>query len=235
MRFGDCWVAVVSARRAANVAPMTRLLDTVPATWYVAAGDAGGYRDAGAAAVVESGGLAESRNRALDDAWAAGLACVQVSDDLQRLAWYDGKHRSPLRFAGALAALAAALNSTGARLAGAAPTANAYFWREPVSTGLFIVGDLVMVRPCGLHYDPLLLVKEDYDYTLQHLRRYGVAARVNGLLAQFRHRTNAGGAVAYRQPAAEQETIGYLRGKWGDVIRPHPRRRDEITIRWRPR
>jgi hypothetical protein len=235
VRHGDWWVAVVSARRPRAVPAMAAQLGGVPATWYVAAGEAAAYRAAGAQAVTEGGPLAASRNAALDDAFAAGLGCVQVSDDLRRLTWTgDGQARLALTFAGAIGKLARGLDVAGAKLAGASPTDNLYFYRTPLSTRLFIVGDLVAVLPCPERYDPMLLVKEDYDYTLQHLAAYGRVARVNGVMAAFRHRSNAGGAVAYRTPALEEETIGYLRGKWGqDVVRPNPRRPGEVLLRWK--
>lgn len=235
MRHGDWWIAVISARRPRAVPEMTTQLGQVPATWYVAAGEAPAYTAAGAPHVVEGGPLVASRNRALDDAFAAGLGCVQVSDDLRRLTWTgDGQARRPLSFAGAIGKLAQGLNIAGASLAGASPTDNLYFYRAPLSTHLFIVGDLVAIRPCPERYDPMLLVKEDYDYTLQHLTAYGRVARVNGVMAAFRHRSNPGGAVAYRTPALEEETIGYLRGKWGqDVVKPNPRRPGEVLLRWK--
>jgi len=77
-------------------------------------------------------------------------------------------------------------------------------------------------------------LKEDYDYTLQHLRAYGQVARLNRIMPTFRHRSNAGGAVAYRTPDLEVQAIAYLRAKWGDCIRPNTRRPHEVLLRWKP-
>jgi hypothetical protein len=113
------------------------------------------------------------------------------------------------------------------------PTANTYFYRQAVSTHLFVVGDMILVSPTSLRFDEQLLLKEDYDYTCQHLNAYGAVARVNGVMAEFRHRSNPGGAVAYRSEALEAESIAYLRGKWGDWIRPNPRRPGEVLLKWK--
>ncbi len=235
MRHGDCWIAVISAGRPGNVHAMTGLLGEVPATWYVAdAAQQVEYAAAGARQVVAGGSLIEARNAALRDAWHRDLTCVQVSDDLRRLEWYNGAAKEPLTFADAAYRLDTGLTLQGAMLAGCSPTANAYFYRKPVSPNLFVVGDLIAVRPCWLWFDAELPLKEDYDYTLQHLRAYGQVARLNRIMPTFRHRSNAGGAVAYRTPDLEDQAIAYLRAKWGDCIRPNTRRPHEVLLRWKP-
>lgn len=231
------YLAIVSAGRPERVAPIQAL--TGPASWYVPAEEVPAYHGAGAARVVAAGALCPSRNRALHDAWAMGLSCVQVSDDLVRLRRVrlgaGGKpERASCTWGEAIAELVNTTHALDARLGGVACTDNllSYHAARPVSTSAFILGDLMYIRPCTLLFDERLSLKEDYDYTLQHLTRYGVAARANGILASFLHRTNHGGAVATRTAEREEEAIAYLRAKWGTCIRPHPTRAHEVLMRW---
>lgn len=235
------YLAVVSAGRPANVARMTALVG--PATWYIAAGEAPAYSAAGAPAVVESGPLCRSRNAALDDAFARDMPCVQASDDLRSVALArvgpDGKpYAEPCTFAAALALLLGGIGpGDRARFAGCAPTANAFYYRpgRDVSASSFIVGDLVAVAPCGLRYDAAAQLKEDYDYTLQHLAAFGAVYRRNDVLAAFAHRTNPGGAGPLRRPGRERRVVAYLKAKWPGCFRDNPRRRDEVLLTWPPR
>lgn len=230
-------IAVISHKRAKNVPKVSMALGNVH--WYVGAGEAEEYRAHGAEFVTESGGLCRSRNHAMEDAFAAGKYCVEFSDDIGKVkeAYLDGEKKRcrdiPIHIA--LDRVKKAMTDTGSYLGGVAPTANPFFWHpdKPVSTKNFIVGDFIMIKPCDLRFDEQLRLKEDYDYTLQHLQKYGSVARENGILAVFAHRTNAGGAVAYRTSKTEQEAIDYLKKKWPDNIRDNPRRPDEILMRWK--
>lgn len=236
----DVYTAIVSSGRAGNVPAMNRHTDGLvgPVVWYVGAGEAADYRYCGAAHVVEGGPLCEARNRALDDAQDKGMHCLQLSDDLRRVSVAHGNTRDqvePITLLDAVGSLAEALFEHDAHLAGAAPTANPYFSKLRVHRSAFIVGDMVLVRAgCPLRWDEQLPLKEDYDYTCQHLARYGVVARADYLLADFLHRRNKGGAVAYRTSALEQQAIARLQAKWPGVIVPNPRRQDEVLLRWRP-
>lgn len=231
-------VAIISSGRPANALTMeshTALWGAAP-TWYVGHGEAPDYRYAGASHVIEAGPLCVARNRALDD--ADGKHCLQLSDDLKRIGWANGKKAADVTavsLAEAATILTAAMDEHGAQLAGGAPTSNPFYSRPGVHRAGFIVGDMCLIRAgCPLRFDEQLMLKEDYDYTLQHLSTYGVVARVDQLLPVFAHRTNPGGAVAVRTPQLEDETIAYLMAKWPRHLRPNPRRPHEILLRWRP-
>lgn len=218
-----------------SVGNIRRVTKDFPATWYVGRGDARMYSLAGARTVVESGGLVDSRNAALNDAFKAKKVCVQLSDDLTGISLAKSKTSfEPLGFEAAVELMLKSLGETGAKMAGVAPTANAFYFdpNKPIRTNLFIVGDLIAVESNPLRFDPKLRLKEDYDYTLQHLKKYGQVARCDAILANFKHRTNHGGAVAYRTTDNEQAAIAYLKSKWGGAIVDNPRRPNEILMRW---
>ena len=81
----------------------------------------------------------------------------------------------------------------GAMLGGAHPTGNRIF-QQPPATGLsFIVGDFLVCRPeSDVRFDTALTLKEDYDFTAQHLRRHGAVCRLNRLEVEAEHYTNQG-------------------------------------------
>lgn len=225
-------VFVISAGRPATVAKMTELAG--PATWVVPAAELEAYRGAGAPAVLaDGGGLIAARNRALDMAFSQGHPCIQLSDDLGKLEEAQSpKDKRPMTLAAAVDLMRAATSAAGARLAGIAPVANAFYFNptRPFHTAAFILGDFLYVLPSEPRFDPALRLKEDYDFTLQHLRAHGAVARCNAVLGHFKHRTNKGGACAYRTAELEQAAIAYLKAKWPGNIKDNPRRPNEILL-----
>lgn len=236
-------VAVISARRPDAVAAMAPFLARVPSepTWYVDAASEAAYRSAGAASIVVAGdgSLVASRNAALDAAFAAGVPCVQLSDDLRSLRAIAARGGPPYAFDLDLAirALLDGLHESGAYLAGAAPTANPFYASPTLALRHFIVGDFMVVRPSPLRMDPRAELREDYDFTLQHLSRFGSVARLDWVLAEFAHRGNAGGAVSTRaeDPGRNAAVNAYLLAKWPGCLRPNPRRPGEVLLSWPPK
>ncbi len=231
------FLTVISHRRPGNVARMAALVGA--ATWIVGCGEAEEYRAAGARSVVECGGLCESRNLALEMAEDQGAVCIQVSDDLTKVqrAVRDATGLKVVAvdstFAEVVGMALDALESTGAHLAGAAPTSNPFYANvdRPIHTSAFIVGDFMVVRPdAGLRFDTSLMLKEDYDFTLSHITKLGSVARRDDVLLTFLHRNNPGGAVAVRTAELEQACIAHLKAKWPAFIRDNPRRPNEILL-----
>lgn len=230
-------VAVISSGRPMNVPAIEQRLTGLNPTWYVGELEGGEYRQCGAQRVVEAGGLIHARNWALDDAFEQGQTCVQLSDDLKALKRTDGEHQVEVDLPNALEDLEGLMleDQHQPKLLGLAPTANAFFFnpKKPLHHNAFVVGDFLMVQPSEPRFDPNLRLKEDYDFTAQHLERYGCALRVGYYLATFAHRTNRGGAVGYRTEELEQEAIAYLKTKWPDVITENKRRANEVLFKWK--
>ena len=89
---------------------------------------------------------------------------------------------------------------------------------------------MLFIKPNPLRFDTTMTLKEDYDYTLQHLAKYGNVFRYQKYLFEFEHYTNKGGAVQYRSTKEEHKNIRILIGKWGEKIRLNPKRKNEILI-----
>lgn len=232
--------AVISHARADNVERMQALVGEM--TWFVGEGEGVAYRKAGASDVVEGGTLCRSRNLALKMAGTLAVPCVQLSDDLTKVqVAVRGAKKVEARDASFVEVMGRVLDGmthTGAMLGGAAPTSNPFYANvdKPVHQGAFIVGDFIVVGAgCPLRFEEAMTLKEDYDYTLQHLMTYGTVARRDDVLMTFLHRKNAGGAVAVRTPELEQANIAFLKAKWPHFIADNPRRPNEILLKMKRR
>jgi hypothetical protein len=232
---GGIFLCIISHKRADNVKKMQEKVG--PATWIVGDGEADAYVTAGAAAAVEGGRLCPSRNKALDLAFALGVPCLQLSDDLGIM--YHANHgpKGPFRLKLKLtiqeyvAIIQKRLKKfPQIHLAGVNPTSNELNVKNEYKTLGFIIGDFTYCLPCDLRYDEALTLKEDYDFTLQHLKKFGGVLRNDDMIPSFKHYDNAGGAVDYRNGTREQQNIAYLRKKWGSLIKLHPKRANEITL-----
>lgn len=230
------YVAVISSGRPGAPRRMAEFLGQRPATWYVGEDEQDDYATVKRPmdSIAVGGGLIDSRNAALEDAFSAGHACLQLSDDLSKLARLQSTgDAAPMFLDTAMREMLNASESTGANLVGVAPTTNLLWASMKLQSAAFCVGDMILVQPSAPRFDTALRLKEDYDFTAQHLAEYGKVARCDWILATFAHRTNRGGAVAYRTPEVEQEAIAYLKAKWPGVIVDNPKRPDEVLFKWK--
>lgn len=228
-----CWLAVVSAGRAANVKRMHDLLGR-RATWYVPQAEWKDYLAAGAPAVCgDEGSLVGARNGALEHGKLHGLTSLQFSDDLKKIQVAVGGKAYDVDADAAFGSMLSRFALSDYKLAGVAPTNNAFFSKDKASSSnLFCVGDCLAVKPSSeLRFDPFFKLKEDYDFTAQHIRKYGGVLRCDDLLLSFTHYTNAGGAVAVRNEELEERMIAELLRRHPDMIRRHATRDHEVSLR----
>jgi hypothetical protein len=239
-------VYIISAGRPAAVERMAPHLATLavrtPVFWVTCHEDRQAYLDAGASHVLATERhLTRQRNLALDHAFTGAgqddgepRACTQLDDDLKRLrAKVPGGARNEgveVELVDVLTAHDEALDDTGLSLVGNSPTDNVGFARDGISTRKFVPCPCITVRPSAPRFDENLRLKEDYDFTLQHWATYGGAARCDFIAPSFGRYTNEGGAVSYRTAELEQETIAYLMEKWPGMVRPNPKRANEILL-----
>lgn len=233
------FATIVSHQRPGNVAKMSAQVG--PATWYVPKGQGAAYEAAGAPRVVEVDGmLVEQRNAALREAWGHGLPCLQMDDDLRWVKRVDASAgdkptATRITMREAVGSMMERLQTTDSMLAGGPPTTNLFFYPgRRTSLDKFIIASIMLVKPCDLFFDPTLRLKEDYDYTLQHLTRFGQAARCDDLLFAFAHYSGKGGCTTYRTPAAEAAAAARLIEKWPGAVRMNPKRDNEVLLRWKP-
>jgi len=191
------------------------------------------YEKAGCKTVFETGSLIDSRNFALDHAFELGVICVQVSDDLKRVVlnknFYECRKEVDLTVC-INDMVKKFIKTEGVYLLGTPPTDNHFFSAKIVSKNTFCIGDMFMCKPNPIRFDNKLTLKEDYDFTLQHIKKFGTCIRYQKYIFSFEHYKNSGGAVEYRDSIEEGKNIRYLIAKWGDKIKLNPKRNLEILI-----
>lgn len=242
-------VYVVSARRPECVGPMLAALVPDVVHFAVPEANADGYsaqaanlppeqRDRFRLVPLGDFGLERPlpahRNACTDRSQAAGQASFQVSDDLLSLKTLgtDGKGHAAT-WPAVRDTMLAGLRR--ADLVGVPPTANPFYAKRRVNPWSFIIGDLYLTSATSEPRASLdIPLKEDYDLTCKHLRAYGRVARLDWLLAEFRHYSNPGGAVSYRNEALEDEVIARLLDRHGAFLKPHPKRAHEVLMRPMP-
>ena len=234
---------IISKGRPENVSRMHKHFDgsgMLP-TWIVGRGETDLYKAKGAKHVVEGGGLCASRNKAIEIAKSNKRVCVEMSDDLEffQIIHQDGKYvkmsqedanatSKEFVFATPISAaryIELNMRKVHSRLGGAYVNVNKGYAMmcPPVSTSNFCVGDFLVIDSSSIpRFDCEMTLKEDYDFTAQHLHTYGQIARLNRVFVKAKHYTNAGGAVAVRNDEREQYNIKILRRKWPGVFRAHP-------------
>lgn len=190
------------------------------------------YEKAGCKNVFETGGLMQSRNAALEMAFANNEICVQVSDDLKKVTTNKNfAEKKTVDLDAAIQDLISVfIKVEGVYLMGVPPTSNDFYAKNKISKNTFCIGDMLFIKPNPLRFDTQLTLKEDYDYTLQHLGKYGNVFRFQKYLFEFEHYKNKGGAVDYRTQEEEQKNIRILIAKWGNKVRLNPKRKNEILI-----
>ena len=94
-----------------------------------------------------------------------------------------------------------------------------YRENTPFSTISYIGGPFqVFLRGNECFYDEALPLKEDYDMTLQQLRRHRIALRLNKYFYRVKQSEQVGGCATYRNLDKEREQLETLRRKWGARI-----------------
>ncbi len=177
------------------------------------------------------GGLVDSRNLALEMAFERGLNCVQLSDDLVKVTRVVNQARGEkVPLLDAIDCLQGVSEKTTANLIGVPPTNNPYFCMKKYLPNTFIIGDAFLAKPSSPRFDKNLRLKEVYDFSAQHMVDKGTL-RVQSMVWDFKHYSNNGGAVAYRDDVKEKQAIAYLMNKWPKRFRTNPRRKNEILMK----
>ena len=96
----------------------------------------------------------------------------------------------------------------------------AYFEYIPLRFLSYIGGPFqAHLKDSDIRYDEKFSLKEDYDITLQHIKRYGGCLRVDYAHYSVKQAEQIGGCSTYRNTETEKEQFFALQKKWGkDVI-----------------
>jgi hypothetical protein len=89
----------------------------------------------------------------------------------------------------------------------------------PFNTLNFIGGPFQgIIKGNEIQYDEELSLKEDYDFTLQHIRKYNGCLRVNYLCYDVKQAEQSGGCATYRNSDKEKQQFEALQKKWGSKV-----------------
>ena len=88
----------------------------------------------------------------------------------------------------------------------------------PFSTQGVVGANIIGIIKNPLRFDERLKVKEDYDYSMQHIYKYGGVLRTHKYGIDVVHLTNQGGCVAYRTKDIEIDCYNILVNKWGKNV-----------------
>jgi len=227
-------ITCISHNRHENINTFFEIVGTTDVVFFVKdQNDKKLYLDNGAKEVIVSGTLMDSRNAALDYCFKLNKICIQLSDDLEKIMINDFTGKRTYNYVTALNAIKEILPhfiKSKYYFSGFPPTNNPFFALKEFEYNKFIVGDFIIIKPNNLRFDSCLRLKEDYDYTLQHIKGFGGCIRYGRFLCSFKHYSNKGGAVSYRTSNLEQETIKYLKEKWGECIKLNQKRENEILL-----
>ena len=147
-----------------------------------------------------------------------------VDDDIHRLERWRGKKRVRIETAEFLPFVekySIMARDIGAYLWGVNLSGDTCAYREytPFSTTAYIGGPFqAVMRGCDLRYDERLSLKDDYDFSLQHLNRYRCTFRVNSAYYIARQSEQPGGCSTYRTMERERVQVLALQAKWGSAI-----------------
>lgn len=215
-------IYIISRSRPGNVDRMKDHLHNLSATWVVPLLEIPLYLASGVINIIpeSSPGVCGARNAALEDAFSKNLICVQLSDDPMQILWWHREDpqnisaKKRISLATAILRIYAYMLQANLYLGGGMPTARSQYspWHSRgYSTTNFIVGDVMVIRPCELRFNEKLRLKEDYEYTIQHIKKYGGAVRVCQFMTKFKHHSKIGGCTGYRSGELEKESIQILR------------------------
>jgi hypothetical protein len=120
---------------------------------------------------------------------------------------------------------------TEARLFGVAPTSNPLNFTDPVKMAMFVNGPCMGIITSKLRFDEECMNKNDYDFTLQHLKTGYLTFRLDYLWQKNDYNKMDGGSRYYRTKKREEKTYYYLLGKWPGYLIPNPKRGLEFILR----
>ena len=169
------------------------------------------------------GNLCKIRNYILDNFFDDADCLILLDDDCKGISrWQDQKNIKMskddlLEFAEQMTILC---NDFGFKFWGLNCVSDKGAYREhtPFGTLQYIGGPFQAHLKNEIRYDEKLPLKEDYDITLQHIKKYKGCLRVNFANYDVKQAEQVGGCATYRNKKNETEHFELLQKKWGNKI-----------------
>lgn len=106
----------------------------------------------------------------------------------------------------------------------------AYSINKPYSWNCPILGPFQGIVDTDMRYDEELFLKEDYDMSLQMLKKHRRIVRSNFLSYAVDHLNAPGGCQDYRTIEEERRQNKMLKDKWGDVVHENYMHENSINM-----
>ena len=176
------------------------------------------------------GNLCRVRNYILDTEFASGADAVCIMDDDMKgiFRWtrngtfgYERRYVDDETLHEMVEAYSELCLEWGYRFWGLNPgmtDAMSYRQTAPFNTIKYIGGPFQVHLRNPIRYDERLNLKEDYDMTMQHLRRYRGALRLNFYGYDCKQAEQTGGCAQHRNTEEERRQFELLQRKWGANI-----------------
>ena len=225
---------VPSYGRADNVPAMEELI--CPDVWFVNSDEeADEYRSAGAGNVEATGcsSLLETRNYILEYCKQVGMWCATFDDDIVRVAELVGEFTLvDIDIADVIDAVVNAILANEVHLGGAFPYEIVKWMRPTISKRVMVsAGFMVIDTDSTVQWsdDPDMTYKDDEDFCMSHITKYGGLVRLNNYLVANRMawkeihnrpkvRTK-GGLASSRTIDNEVRSAVTLMNKWPGVFK----------------
>lgn len=114
------------------------------------------------------------------------------------------------------------------------PVNNPFFMWDRISKNKFLINCFMGIIKTELNFDKNLYSKEDYDFTLQNIVKYGWVSRLDFVTTDNKYWKTKGWLQAnpIRTEKTEQDIV-YLEQKWRDLIKRNTKRPWEILFNFR--
>lgn len=171
------------------------------------------------------GNLCRIRNYILDEEFKDGAdAVLIIDDDMKGLYYWEGLEKIKVtaeQFRQIVYKYSIMAMDMGVWFWGVNVNSDKIIYREytPFSFVSYIGGPFqCFINDGGLRYDENLPLKEDYDMTLQQLKKYRRVLRVNKFFYDVKQSEQSGGCATYRNIEREKQQFDMFQRKWGSGI-----------------
>ena len=169
------------------------------------------------------GNICRIRNYILDNLFKDNDCIILMDDDCSGIYYYQKQKRIKMKpevlleFAEAQAIIC---NDIGFKYWGlnCVPDKGAYREHTPFGFLQYIGSPFTGHLKDDLRYDEDLPLKEDYDFTLQNIKKHGGCFRVNYAHYNVKQAEQTGGCATYRNLEREKTQFLALQKKWGSGI-----------------
>lgn len=169
-----------------------------------------------------SGNMAKVRNFILENAGDERI--LMCDDDIDYIGYfqnaYDRGSYSNDELYKKIENLFDACDDAGTKLWGINLLNNPKAYRQysPFSFLSIVYGSFMGIIKSDIRFDERLGLKEDVDFSIQHLKKYRRILRLNKMFYQTYHVKIAGGCASYRTSEEEKKNMSDLQKKWGSEI-----------------